>query len=65
MTFISLVVAGAVLFSTGAILSYSCKPLPEKERIAKFYEELELQKKKEALMPICNADINLFGILDY
>ena len=65
MLFIGLVATGVGMFVTGAAIALKCRPISEKEQIEKIYEELELQHKKEALMPICNADINLFGILRY
>lgn len=65
MLFVGLVVTGVSLFVIGAGIAVSCCPPSEKEQVEKVYEELELQRKKEKLMPMRNADINLFGALRY
>lgn len=65
MLSVGFVVAGVSLFLVGTGLVAACCPSSEKEQIQKVYEELEFQKKKEKLMPIQNADINLFGVLKY
>lgn len=65
MLSIGLVITGVSFFAVGAGLLVACFPPSEKEQIEKAYQELELQKKKEALIKMCNADINLFGLLKY